>query len=55
MAEQDEAEKRRAKLKAALKGEPIAPEITSDEVDTERQSKQSREAEYKANRPPHYE
>lgn len=55
MAEVDAAALRRAKLKAALSGKPLAPEITSDEVDTEAPSKQEREQEYKANRPPHYE
>lgn len=55
MAESDTAAQRRAKLKAALKGEALAPEITSDEVDTEAPSKSEREREYEANRPPHYE
>jgi hypothetical protein len=51
MSEADEKEiaLRRARMKAAL-----APDITQDEIDTEQPVDNSRDAEFKNNRPPHH-
>ena len=56
MSEADEKEiaLRRARMKAALEGKPLAPDITQDEIDTEQPVDKSRDAEFKNNRPPHH-
>lgn len=48
------AEAKKAQLRAALAGMPIAPEVTSDEVDLEAPRDSSRDAEFRANKPPHH-
>ncbi len=50
-----ELELKKAKLLAALNGKPLAPEITSDETDENPVVDTSREAEFRANKPPHHE
>lgn len=56
MSEADEKEiaLRRARMKDALEGKPLAPDITQDEIDTEQPVDNSRDAEFKNNRPPHH-
>lgn len=56
MSEADEKEiaLRRARMQAALDGKPLTSEVTQDEIDTEQPVDNSRDAEFKNNRPPHH-
>jgi hypothetical protein len=53
-ADETEIALRRARMKAALEGKPLTPDVTQDEIDTEIPADTSREAEFKNNRPPHH-
>lgn len=55
MAEDEKAAERRRRLRAALDGIRLTPEVTKDEVPDPREDQtQSRDAEFRANRPPHH-
>ncbi|MEN9711207.1 MAG: hypothetical protein RL441_1199 [Actinomycetota bacterium] len=55
MTEEDKAAERRRRLRAALDGVKLTPEVTKDEVADPRESQNnSRDNEFLTNRPPHH-